>query len=389
MRNEIHFGRIKYISFIVIDLICLVIANILATKIYLDQNVLNYGYDQYRSVILIMLIIDVIVTLGFNTLRRVLRRRKRSEIRQSIKHVGLSFVILAVVLFSTRQGAQYSRVTVYLAYIIDFFMICGAHILWKTLLKSFEKKGKAETALLMSTDRFAKDGIFELRKSGKDLRYLFLLKNINVSNIGDIPVLQSVEEVSSVICWEWIDKVYIYGVDQQMIPGKLIRACRDMDLKIDFVDFNYKVIDVKTIVNEDPKYGALSFLEGKRDIPFPIRRVYWITETEANLHRGFHAHKLNCQLLFCPYGVIDIILDDGKNKTTVRLDEPGKGLLLMPGLWREMVWQKSGSVLCVLASEYYDAKEYIRNYDEFISYNREYDSDVLEVTQQIERIQEN
>ena len=152
-----------------------------------------------------------------------------------------------------------------------------------------------------------------------------------------------------------------------------------MHMKIDFVDFNYKVIDVKTIQNADPKYGALSFLEGKRDIPFPIRRVYWITETEADLHRGFHAHKLNCQLLFCPYGAIDIILDDGKEKHTVRLDEPGKGLLLMPGLWREMVWQKSGSVLCVLASEYYDASEYIRNYDEFIAYDRIYNSDVLEI----------
>lgn len=100
--------------------------------------------------------------------------------------------------------------------------------------------------------------------------------------------------------------------------------------------------------------------------------MYWITETEADLHRGFHAHKLNCQLLYCPYGEIDIILDDGQNRTTVTLDEPGKGLLLMPGLWREMIWRHSGSVLCVLASEYYDADEYIRNYDEFIEYNKNY-----------------
>ena len=157
-----------------------------------------------------------------------------------------------------------------------------------------------------------------------------------------------------------------------MVPDYLVNACRHMGMNFDLVDFNYRVIDVKTIQNEDPKYGALSFLEGKRDIPFPIRRVYWITETEADLHRGFHAHKCNCQLLYCPYGKIDIILDDGEKRTTVTLDKPGKGLILMPGLWREMVWQQSGSVLCVLASEYYDAQEYIRNYDDFIAYTRKY-----------------
>ncbi|MBP5282993.1 MAG: FdtA/QdtA family cupin domain-containing protein [Lachnospiraceae bacterium] len=131
------------------------------------------------------------------------------------------------------------------------------------------------------------------------------------------------------------------------------------------VDFEYRVIELKTIANEDPQYGALSFLEGKRDIPFPIRRVYWITETEADLHRGFHAHKLNCQLLFCPHGKIDIVLDDGETKNTVTLEGPSKGLLLMPGMWREMIWRETGSVLCVLASEYYDPDEYIRNYDDF------------------------
>ena len=60
----------------------------------------------------------------------------------------------------------------------------------------------------------------------------------------------------------------------------------------------------------------------------------------------------------------------------------------MPGLWREMVWKKSGSVLCVLASEYYDASEYIRNYDDFIAYNREYESDVLEIVYEDEMYKE-
>lgn len=134
------------------------------------------------------------------------------------------------------------------------------------------------------------------------------------------------------------------------------------------VDFNYKIIDIKTIHGDGYKSGSLSFIEGERGIPFPIRRVYWITEAEAGIHRGFHAHKLNCQLLFCPYGKIDIILDDGQNRNLVTLDKPGAGLLLMPGLWREMIWKETGSVLCVLASEYYDPDEYIRDYEEFLKF---------------------
>lgn len=131
---------------------------------------------------------------------------------------------------------------------------------------------------------------------------------------------------------------------------------------------NYQVIKLNTVWNEDPKLGGLSFVESERDIPFTIKRIYYIYKTEENQHRGFHAHKKNWQLLFCTYGDIDIILTDGIQTETVTLDEPSKGLILQPGLWREMVWKKDDSVLCVAASEYYDPDEYIRDYNEFLEY---------------------
>ena len=372
MRNELRHGRLKYVSFIILDLCCLYGANLLASWLYLEKNVRRYSYEDYRSIVLIMLGIDLLVTLLFNTLKQVLRRRKRKEIIESLKHVIISFGFLAFVLFTTKQGAEYSRVTVYLTYGLDFVFIVIFRILWKSCLWFFRKKTDKTAAMLMTTDSFVEEGLKELEKQGIQAKCVFLLKNIKKTDICGIHVARDVEDAEAIICWDWIEKVYIYGLDHQMIPENLIDACREMKVKIDYVEFEYRIIDVKTVQNEDPKYGSLSFLEGKRDIPFPIRRVYWITETEAQLHRGFHAHKLNCQLLFCPRGVIDIILDDGKTKQTVTLDRPGKGLLLMPGLWREMVWQESGSVLCVLASEYYDPDEYIRDYDEFVSYKKEY-----------------
>lgn len=133
---------------------------------------------------------------------------------------------------------------------------------------------------------------------------------------------------------------------------------------------DYKVLNLKSIHYEDPKAGGLSFFESERDIPFQIRRFYWIYEAEKGTHRGFHAHTLNWQMLFCPSGSINMILDDGTNRETVTLDSPSKGLLLTPGLWREMIWNQSGSVLCVAASEYYDPDEYIRDYEQFLEYVR-------------------
>ena len=373
MRNEIRHGRLKYFSFIIVDLICLIGANALASWLYLERNPNSYSLEEYSTIVIFMVAIDVLVTLVFNTLKRVLRRRKRREVLESLKHVVISFAFLGLALFTAKQGAEYSRVTVFMAYGFDFIFIVLFRILWKNCLGLLKRKSDKPAAMLMTTDSFAEEGLKELDKKGIQAKCVFLLKNVRRDDVFGLRVAKDVEDAEGIICWEWIEKVYIYGLDHQMIPEKLIAACKEMRVEIDTVEFDYRVIDVKTIQNEDPKYGSLSFLEGKRDIPFPIRRVYWITETEASLHRGFHAHKLNCQLLFCPHGKIDIILDDGKNKETVTLDRPGKGLLLMPGLWREMVWQESGSVLCVLASEYYDPNEYIRDYNEFISYKKEYE----------------
>jgi len=134
---------------------------------------------------------------------------------------------------------------------------------------------------------------------------------------------------------------------------------------------NYRVIDIRTTHYSDPKAGALSFIEAEKELPFPIRRMYWIYESEKGTHRGFHAHTLNWQLLICPYGSIDIMLDDGETRETVTLDKPNVGLVLSPGLWREMIWNIKDSVLCVAASEYYDPAEYIRDYDKYLEYARQ------------------
>ena len=129
---------------------------------------------------------------------------------------------------------------------------------------------------------------------------------------------------------------------------------------------NYYKIDIKTIRTE--KEGMLSFFEGTRAFPFEIRRIYYIHHVPAGARRGAHAHKTLRQMIFCPYGSVTIFLNDGETEEQILLDDPGIGIVLMPGLWRDMLWNIDNSVLCVAASDYYDETDYIRDYGEYLEY---------------------
>lgn len=124
-----------------------------------------------------------------------------------------------------------------------------------------------------------------------------------------------------------------------------------------------KVINIKTIPTVNT--GELSFFEADHDIPFEIKRLYYISKVPEGKRRGYHAHKNLKQLLFCPYGKIQLILDDGKMREEVTLSDPSVGIIIDHPVWREMIWLQKNSVLCVAASEYYQVEDYIRDYEEF------------------------
>lgn len=114
--------------------------------------------------------------------------------------------------------------------------------------------------------------------------------------------------------------------------------------------------------------GQLVALEECRDIPFEIKRVYYLYDTGENIRRGFHAHKNLKQILVCVKGSCKILLDNGKEKETVLLDKPYEGLYVTSNMWREMYDFSSDAVLLVLASELYNEDDYIRDYNEFLKY---------------------
>jgi len=112
--------------------------------------------------------------------------------------------------------------------------------------------------------------------------------------------------------------------------------------------------------------GQLVALETMEDIPFQIKRVYYIYDTLPDVCRGRHAHRRLEQILVCVHGSCKVLLDDGKERQEILLDKPTEGLYISSDIWREMYDFSEGAVLLVLASEHYDETDYIRDYRQFL-----------------------
>ena len=111
--------------------------------------------------------------------------------------------------------------------------------------------------------------------------------------------------------------------------------------------------------------GAITAVNNAIEIPFSIKRVFYLYDIPAGAERGGHAHKELHQLLIAVSGSFDVMLDDGKDKRVVSLNRPYIGLHVIPGVWNNLFNFSSGAICLVLASEVYQEGDYFRNYDEF------------------------
>ena len=128
-------------------------------------------------------------------------------------------------------------------------------------------------------------------------------------------------------------------------------------------------VELPRIVDE--RDGVLCIAEFGRQLPFEPRRLYYITNLESGSSiRGKHAHRKLSQVIFCLSGSFILSLDDGQNKQDVLMWRDNVGVILGPGLWHTMHSFSGGCVLLVLADDYYDESDYIRDYDAFLSWVR-------------------
>lgn len=122
--------------------------------------------------------------------------------------------------------------------------------------------------------------------------------------------------------------------------------------------------------------GNISVVENREDIPFDVKRTYYLYDVPGGESRGGHAHKELSQLIIAASGSFTVTLDDGRVKRSFTLNRPYQGLYVVPGIWRTLDDFSSGAVCLVLASHGYDAADYIREYEEFIAYKKEYDTSI-------------
>lgn len=131
---------------------------------------------------------------------------------------------------------------------------------------------------------------------------------------------------------------------------------------------NYEIIDLP---RHRDRRGNLSVVESGINVPFDIKRAYYLYDVPGGESRGGHAHKSLHEFIIAVGGSFTVFLDDGVSKEAVLLNKPYQGLLIHPGIWRTLEDFSSGAVALVLASDFYDEEDYLRNYREFKNYVRQ------------------
>ena len=117
--------------------------------------------------------------------------------------------------------------------------------------------------------------------------------------------------------------------------------------------------------------GDICVVENNQTIPFDVKRIYYLYDIPGGASRGAHAHKELAQFIVAVSGSFTVTLDDGNVKRSFQLNRPYQGLLVTPGIWRQLDDFSSGSVCMVLASELYEEEDYIHNYDEFLKFRKD------------------
>lgn len=129
--------------------------------------------------------------------------------------------------------------------------------------------------------------------------------------------------------------------------------------------FDCSVIDMSRVRTN---VGNITVVENGDNIPFEVKRVYYLYDVPGGEERGGHAHYELEQYIIAASGAFDVVLDDGVNKRRITLNRPNLALHIVPGLWRKLDNFSSGSISMVLASHVFDEKDYIREYQEFINF---------------------
>ena len=205
-------GWIKHLDFMLWDILVLQGSFILGYMIRHGWGEWPYLEPDYRALAIILVVVDILVTVLFNTLHNVMKRGYMKEFIETIKHVTLVLLVMSLYLFSTQGGDTYSRITLYLT--SGFHLILGylIRILWKPVIKNISKK-KGKGTMILVADEETVPRILDRASDLDDFEYAgIILSNRDGTGetINNVKVVSNIENAADYICREWVDEIFVY-----------------------------------------------------------------------------------------------------------------------------------------------------------------------------------
>ncbi len=228
-------GWRKHIDFILLDVICLHIAFLLG---YMTRHGFDNPYEikLYRDIALIYTMADVLILIANSTMKNVLKRGYYKEAVQTVKHVFLVAVVIAVFLFSAQHGEEYSRITFYLTAVYYVLISYGIRLLWKRILHKRKKDTVSSSVYVVTTSDRAEWVIEQLNREERNaciVQGLCILdQNLTGEEISGIPIVTAAEDLPEYLCDKWVDEVFVSVPIAGPYPAKLINDLTEMGIVV-------------------------------------------------------------------------------------------------------------------------------------------------------------
>lgn len=241
-------GWAKHLDFILLDLICLQAAFLAAYLIRSGMH-LPYVRPLYRSMAIVLAVIDIGVLIFFDTMKNVLKRGYGREIAVTVQHVLIVILIAVLYLFYTKTGAEYSRLTMFYMGICYLVLTYLVRLLWKRRLKKRMRLGRTGSLLIVTTAENVLTVIRDIRtcnyKALTIIGIAVIDKDLCGQSIQGIPVVANLQTVTEYVCHEWVDEVLIHLPDGQPYPVALLNSFAEMGVVV-----HMKLLGVSELIGE-------------------------------------------------------------------------------------------------------------------------------------------
>ena len=205
-------GWLKHLDFILWDILILQISFVLGYMIRHGWGQWPYLRSDYRSLAIVLIVVDILVAAIFNTMHNVMKRGYLKELTASIKHAALILVIMSLYLFSTQAGDTYSRITIYLTSGFHLLLGYGFRLLWKPVIRKIDK-GKSKGVMILVAEENSVPKIIEKASELDGFDYAGIIlsdRNGTGERINGVKVVSSIEKAADYICRERVDEVFVY-----------------------------------------------------------------------------------------------------------------------------------------------------------------------------------